>query len=199
MSIRSLQSVNLVEKQMKFDYKKGLESSETLILTYTSSDLTLLEVSAGVKSVLGYEPEELVDCFYATFPTGSIYDREHKNGSLITCQAIASFPTENGHFMLETILKAEDFRDHKDVLCSQSSLLKSIMEEKTAAEIRAKAEVEFTSFLAHEVRNPLSGIDSTAQLICHNIKEVLEHSSDQPVQSAKAELTQVTKGSHFSR
>jgi signal transduction histidine kinase/CheY-like chemotaxis protein len=44
-------------------------------------------------------------------------------------------------------------------------------EKRTHEElVRTEAEREFTSFLAHEVRNPLSGIDSSSQLMLENEK-----------------------------
>ena len=43
----------------------------------------------------------------------------------------------------------------------------TVQQEKRSHEeqVRSQAEAEFTSFLAHEVRNPLSGIDSSSQLM----------------------------------
>lgn len=183
---------------MKFDYRSGLENSKTLILSYISEDLTVQEVSEGIRHVLGYEPEEMINCFYATFPVGTIYDREHKNGELVTCQAIASYPTEDGHFMLETVLRAEDFKDNKELLTQQSSLLRSIMDDKVAAEVRAKAEIEFTSFLAHEVRNPLSGIDSSSQLIIHSMSELKANAADSRVRDISDDLDQAISDAHHS-
>lgn len=50
---------------------------------------------------------------------------------------------------------------------------REVAEERNRAMIRSKAEMDFTTFLAHEVRNPLSGIDSSSELILGNLKDLL--------------------------
>lgn len=158
---------------MLFDYRTLLESSEDILVTITSRDDRIMETSGAI-NLLGFTPGEAVGSVHKKFPVGSYYHRQHKSGEKLTCQCLLTADHGQGSFILEKIIK----NDYGDTMSSTGSFSfnqaaedeanRKILLQQTAlkeAQIKAQAEIEFTSFLAHEVRNPLSGIDSSIQLL----------------------------------
>ena len=86
-------------------------------------------------------------------------ERRKKNGTVVKLETIMCRfdPAKKVYFLLER--------------CAPSSTLQSDISDDTrehlSAEQRANLSnaMDYHSFIAHEVRNPLAGIDSTAQLM----------------------------------
>lgn len=69
----------------------------------------------------------------------------------------------------------------------------TVQQEKRTHEeqVRSQAEAEFTSFLAHEVRNPLSGIDSSSQLMLSANRRRLQFLQQRLVETRPVDVEEV--------
>jgi hypothetical protein len=155
------------------DYRSFIETSSDLLVFHVSEDLNILDSSSSARSILGLSTSELKGCaFDLVRRPSAIKDWERKDGTCVKTETILCQrdPTSKCWIVIERVLPEHITRPASSASTSSSSSRTTLaaVDSPSSKSIEEKdsssGEIDFHSFLAHEARHPLAGVDSSATL-----------------------------------
>ena len=184
---------------MKFDVLNSLQSSDHLLYITTSSDYIVEEISGPIQSVLGYLPSDIIGTTYSVdYEQGSTYTRKSKKEQNIQFKCILKTKLENhGYLYIEKPIPNSPQNGSVPLPSFTLTIPHNAhTDNHTQHNNHTQQQSQNYDILYHldsEIRNPLSGIDSTTQLLLNSL-EMLQTQSQSDIYNSTSSNNGCTCG-----
>ena len=183
---------------MKFDILNSLQSSDHLLYITTSSDYIVEEISGPIQSVLGYLPSDIIGTTYSVdYEQGSTYTRKSKKEQNIQFKCILKTKLENhGYLYIEKPIPNSSQNGSVPLPSFTLTIPNNAHTDNHTQHSNHTQQSQNYDILYHldsEIRNPLSGIDSTTQLLLNSL-EMLQTQSQSDIYNSTSSNNGCTCG-----